>query len=362
MGKVNLPAEAANATLTAVLDNAPVSIALVDQNRRYVFGNKFFCETYGISPNAIVGMSSQLIFRSQADWAEVGQEAYPVIRAGGTYDREYTLRRSDDSSYPARVIGRLVEPTDPALGTIWVVEDLSDRKAAQEKQAAEMANVAKSRFLAAASHDLRQPFQAMMLYKAVLEGRLTDAQDIKVLKALDDAMQAGQELLNALLHVSTLEAGITQPSIGSIVLDDVLAPLAAEYGEVASRSGVGLRYLPSHAVVNTDPVLLGRMVRNLLSNAVRYTGNGHILVGVRRAGPRKVRIEVWDTGTGIPADRLEDIWEEFIQLDNPERDRTKGLGLGLAIVARTANLLGHTVGTRSRLGVGSVFSIALERA
>lgn len=226
----------------------------------------------------------------------------------------------------------------------------------QAKLVAERASEAKSRFLAAASHDLRQPFQAMELYRDVLETRLTDPKDRKALAALGLAMNAGSGLLNALLDISTLEAGITIPRTESVSVEEMLEAMAAEFGSQAQAQGLGLRVVPCSAHITTDRVLFARMVRNLIANSLRYTQAGTVLLGCRRVGGR-LRVEVWDTGPGIPADRQAEIWEEFTQLGNPERDRTKGLGLGLAIVAKTAALLGHPIGVRSKVGKGSAFYI-----
>lgn len=339
------------------MDNAPVSIALVDANRCYVFGNRFFCETYGISSEAIVGMSSRLIFLSEDDWTQVGAAAYPIIKAGGRYDSEHLLRRADGSPYWGRIIGKLVDPATPLLGTIWVIDDLTDRKLAEQRAAAERANVAKSKFLAAASHDLRQPFQAMMLYLNLLDDMIQDPFLRKAVTGLQAAMEAGQELLDALLHISTLEAGTTDPKVETVRVDDLLRPLVSEYGEQAQKRGLQLRYVSCSAWVATDPVLFRRMLRNLLSNSIKYTDAGRILLGARRLSGGAVSIEVWDTGCGIPPQSQEDIWEEFTQLHNPERDRSKGLGL--AIVARTGQLLGHSVGVQSWPEKGSVFRIGI---
>lgn len=252
----------------------------------------------------------------------------------------------------------LKAPTRNELGRL-----VNERTAELHKamHAAERANAAKSRFLAAASHDLRQPFQAMELYREVLDARLTAPKDREALMALSGAMAAGKELLNALLDISTLEAGITVPKIERVELGPFLTELVGEFHEEAERNTLGLTLAVTSAVVQTDRLMLARIVRNLISNALRYTQSGRILVGCRRV-KGFIRIEIWDTGPGIPPERQAEIWEEFTQLGNPERDRSKGLGLGLAIVAKQAKLLAHPVGVRSREGRGSVFFVELPRA
>lgn len=304
-------------------------------------------------------MSSQLIFCSEDDWAAVGAAAYPIIRSGGRYDKEHILRRADGTPYWGRIIGKLVDSSNPSLGTIWVVDDLTDRKLAEQRAAAERANIAKSKFLAAASHDLRQPFQAMALYAAILDDKIVDPALRKVMAGLQSAMEAGQELLDALLQISTLEAGTVKPRFEAVQAAEVIGALLPEYGAQAEEKGLHLGYVPCSSWLLTDPILLRRMVRNLLDNSIKYTASGRILLGARRLADGGISLEVWDTGCGIPPQDLQDIWEEFTQLHNPERDRSKGLGLGLAIVARTGQLLGHQVDVQSWPGKGSVFRIRI---
>ncbi|HLO75618.1 MAG TPA: HAMP domain-containing sensor histidine kinase [Magnetospirillum sp.] len=231
----------------------------------------------------------------------------------------------------------------------------------QAKIVAERANEAKTRFLASASHDLRQPFQAMELYREILETRVTRDHDRATLALLGNAMTAGRDLLNALLHISTLEAGITVPRLEDVNLKELLGGIALEFRSQAEHQELRFRHVPCSAVAHTDPVLFGRMVRNLVANALRYTASGEVLVGCRRRNAR-IRVEVWDTGPGIPEDKQAEIWEEFTQLSNPERDRSKGLGLGLAIVARTGKLLSHPIGVCSMSGKGSMFFIEVPLA
>jgi len=247
------------------------------------------------------------------------------------------------------------------LRYVDAVSALQEAHAAERtaRMAAERANSAKSRFLAAASHDLRQPFQAMRLFHQVLLEGTSDPRQRKAVENLGAAMTAGEELLNILLDVSTLEAGNVVATVTEFPARDVLADQVVSLGPVAAEKGVALCMVPCDCTVRSDPVLLKRIVRNLAANAVRYTPpGGKVLIGCRHIGT-SLRIEVWDTGCGIPADKLEQVFEDFFQLDNPERNRTKGLGLGLSIVRRTAALLGHPVTVRSWPNKGSVFAITL---
>ncbi|MTJ80451.1 MAG: ROK family protein [Telmatospirillum sp.] len=251
------------------------------------------------------------------------------------------------------------EADDPAK--LHIDLQLTRRELAAAKAEAALADAAKSRFLAAASHDLRQPFQAMNLYLQVLETLPQEDRARKALALLRTSMEAGEELLQALLDISAFEAGIIAPNVTRFPIAPLLDELAGEYHCVALEHGLSFRTFPVEAVVETDRVLAKRMCRNLVHNAFRYTRDGGILIGCRRRGAR-ILVQVFDTGPGIPADKLQMIFEDFYQLDNPARDRSKGLGLGLSIVQRTAHLLGQDVWVASRPGHGSVFSVTLPLA
>ena len=238
--------------------------------------------------------------------------------------------------------------------------DLAERLR-EERDRAEQANAAKSRFLAAASHDLRQPVHALgVLLEAVADAELSAANN-RVLELMRQSVSALGGLFDALLDISRLDAGIVAVERRAIPLGPFLARLCAEYRRQAELKGVRLVLHPCRLSLDSDPVLLERIVRNLLDNAVRYTDRGRIVVGCRRAGPGAC-LEVWDTGRGIPAAEQAGVFEEFRQLDNPERDRTKGLGLGLAIVRRLAALLDHRVTLCSEPGRGSVFRVIVPLA
>jgi len=224
---------------------------------------------------------------------------------------------------------------------------------------AERATQSKSRFLSAANHDLRQPFQAIHLFLHLLQSKVTEPAQQSLVGRIQEAVQSGETLLTSLLELSTLEAGNVRPSVVSVPVSEVLERLIREFDAAAVGKGLRLRFMPCGAIVTTDPALLERMLRHLIGNAIRFTAKGSIMVGCRRCGNR-IRIEVWDTGYGIPEDRQAAIFEEFTQIPGPgSRDRGRGLGLGLAIVERIARLLGHAVSVRSTPGKGSVFSITV---
>jgi two-component system CheB/CheR fusion protein len=246
-------------------------------------------------------------------------------------------------------------------GVVITFADVSVRKRAEEvantaKLLAESANLGKSRFLAAASHDLRQPLQTLSLLNGLLERKVKDKDTLDLVARGGEALMAMSGMLNTLLDINQLEAGVVRPEIVDFPIADLLEPLRTEFAYHAQSKGVGWRVTPCRLAVRSDPRLLGQMVRNLLSNAVKYTKKGRLVLGCRRRGD-KLRIEVWDTGLGIPEAQLRAIFEEFHQIDNPARELSRGLGLGLAIVQRLGDLLGHAVDVRSREGRGSVFSI-----
>ncbi len=251
-------------------------------------------------------------------------------------------------------------------GLVGAALDITEERKLQAalmlaREEAERANEAKSRFLAAASHDLRQPFQAMRLFRSALTPWLADPKAAAVGAKLDEAMTAGEQLLTALLDVSTLEAGIVTPKTCRISAEDMVERLVREFQPQAAAQGLKLKHHIRPGTIITDPVLLKRMLRNLLHNAVRYTERGGILIATRqRAG--QLLFQVWDTGMGIPADKQQKVFEDFYQIGNPGRDRSRGLGLGLSVVARTARLLGHEVALNSQEGRGSVFTVSVRLA
>jgi signal transduction histidine kinase len=231
----------------------------------------------------------------------------------------------------------------------------------QRKDEAERANVAKSRFLAAASHDLRQPMHALGLFIAELAQQTHAPASRRLVERIAASAEAMENLLDSLLDISKLDAGVLQPSIRTFAVQPILERIAAEQGPVARAKGLRLKARPTGDWIQSDPVLFERILANLVSNAVRYSDRGGVLVACRRRGP-KLRVEVRDSGVGIAPDAQEIVFQEFVQIDNPERSRDKGLGLGLAIVRRLTDLLGHGLMLRSQPGRGSVFSIDVPLA
>jgi len=221
---------------------------------------------------------------------------------------------------------------------------------------AERANHAKSRFFAAASHDLRQPLHALTLFVAALKARSQQTETQNLVDNIEASTATMEQLFNALLDISRLDAGTIEAHPLHFRLHDLLLDLDKQFGALATEKRLRLRFRPCDITLFSDPLLIERILVNLISNAIRYTDDGGVLIACRRRG-RMLRLSVIDTGRGIPLDQQESVFQEFVQLHNPARDRNKGLGLGLAIVSRLGRLLGHRVELRSRPGHGSVFSI-----
>lgn len=232
--------------------------------------------------------------------------------------------------------------------------------AEQARDAAEEANVAKSRFLAAAGHDLRQPLHALGFFVDALQEQSLPADGRSIVSNIRRSVDVMEDLFNSLLDVSRLDAGIVRPRVATIALAPLMDRVRIEYEAAAREKELSLRVASNTLFVRSDPVLLERIMRNLVANAVRYTDRGKIILGARRSADA-IRIEVWDSGRGIPKDKHREIFQEFRQLDNPQRDRRKGLGLGLAIVERLVKLLDHPLELRSQLGKGSMFAVTVPR-
>ncbi|MDP1828088.1 MAG: hybrid sensor histidine kinase/response regulator [Archangium sp.] len=241
-------------------------------------------------------------------------------------------------------------------------EDLAENLRV-EKERVEEAYRSKARFLAAASHDLRQPLHALSLFVELLDARVTDPLQRTFLQRIDASSHALAGLLNALLDLSRIDAGALRPTLSHFHLAVVFHELEAELAEVTERKGLALEFKPTPLLVETDLELLGRVLRNLLSNAVRYTRTGRIVVEARLMGEHRVAISVSDTGVGIPVAAQETVFEEFFQVGNPERDREQGLGLGLSIVRGICRTLGArvTLVSQPTRAVGTEFIVELPR-
>jgi CheY-like chemotaxis protein len=231
----------------------------------------------------------------------------------------------------------------------------------KQKEVAEQASLAKSTFLAAASHDLRQPVHALGLFVGALRAVALPSEGSRLVERIEESIVAMDGLFSALLDISKLDAGVVDVRPEAFAIQPLLDRICDDHASEAAEKSIALIRCPCSATVLTDPLLMERILRNLVSNAVRHTLSGRVVVGCRRRGD-KIRLEVWDTGPGIPLPEHDRIFQEYFQLRNPERDRAMGLGLGLAIVRRLSILLDCPVELRSEPGRGSCFSVEIPRA
>jgi signal transduction histidine kinase len=234
-------------------------------------------------------------------------------------------------------------------------EDLVQQLRAQIDVAAR-AIEEKTRFVASAAHDLRQPLHALGMFCATLEQRLQSTPERPLVRNMMNAIESLEESFGAMLDISRLDAGVVQTAAQTFPIRDIFRRLYQQFGGDAEAHNLALRFRATRRIVHSDPLLLERVLANLVQNALRYTRRGGVLVAARRHA-NGIALEVWDTGLGIPPDKLEMIFREFYQIDNPERDRSRGLGMGLAIVQRICKLLDHPLELRSRVGRGTVFRV-----
>jgi signal transduction histidine kinase/CheY-like chemotaxis protein len=271
-----------------------------------------------------------------------------VLQTGFVRDNERIFRQSFDIRYENERLIRELQ--------------LQRQAVIHERDRAEEANRAKSRFLAAASHDLRQPLHAISLYSASLSVRNADERTAELAGRINAGIGSLSSLLDGLLDISKLDAEAVLPEPSIFAIDALMLRLVSDFRPIAVAKGLALEsQCPERVFVHTDALLLERILRNLLDNAVKYTSLGGVTLHASVDGQRVV-ISVMDTGDGIPEAEHERIFEEFYQISNPERDRSRGLGLGLAIVQRLSRLLGIDLRLRSRVGEGSVFTLSLPRA
>ncbi len=231
------------------------------------------------------------------------------------------------------------------------------------KESAEQANLSKTRFLAAASHDVLQPLNAAHLSVSALAEVQTTQEGCKLVRQVERSLQTMEDLLRTLLDISRLDAGVVQPEIVDVNLETLFSSLRSDFQPIAATKGLSLRFRPVALAVRSDRTLLRRILQNILSNALRYTRAGGVLVGTRQRGGT-IRIDVADTGCGIPDDQREIVFEEFSRGHAPAGAELAGgdLGLGLAIVRRTAGALGHPVTFSSRVGRGTIFHVDVPMA
>lgn len=372
-------------------DNVPVLIAYVDREERYRFTNMPFRRALNLPQQQIDGRRLQEMLaperyerlKPHIDAALSGlrqsfETEFPTNDANieiahGTYIphidekgnvlgffllyQDVTQRRRADAALRAAYEGLERRVAERTAELQLAVQELEASRAQ-----AEAANLGKTRFLAAASHDLLQPLHAARLFTAALAEREPDN---PLVSRIDHGLGAVEALLDALLDISKLDAGAVQVEAGPVALGPLLDSISSAFSPLAARRGVTLRVVPTTATVNSDPALLRRVLQNFVANAIRYASpeqpEPRVLIGCRRAGGN-LRIEVCDNGPGIPQDKQSVIFQEFARLERGGDAAERGLGLGLAIVERIGRMLDSPIGLRSEPGRGSTFSITVPRA
>jgi two-component system CheB/CheR fusion protein len=341
-------------------------LLVLNDELRVISANDAFYRAFAVTSQKTVGQPLATIGDHRLDVPSL-QGFLDLIRAEGAAIEDYEME-IELPPLGRRVVvlnARQIRGGRPAKGEILLtIEDVTERKRAEAALMAAMwqaerANLGKSRLLSAVSHDLRQPLQALNLMRGILAKRIKDKEGLKLVTQLNKTSDAMLGMLNSLLNANQLETGIVRPERIKFPINDLLEQLRVEFAYHAQAQGLDWRVVPCRLSVWSDPRLLQQMIRNLLSNAVKYTDRGKVLLGCRRRRGDKLRIEIWDTGPGIPEEQFHAIFTEYHKLDNSVRERSPdiGLGLGLPIVRRLANLLGHSVDVHSRPGKGSVFAI-----
>ncbi len=382
-----------------ITDHVPALIAYLNADLVYDFTNKVYEEWYCWPRGAMLGQSLRAVHSEEhcrrlepyieralsgesvtfevAETNHQGQERYmlrsyvPNRQGSGEVTGIFVLirditerRRTAEALHQAyqHLEQRVRERTAELTGLNHQLRREIDERTQVEgrlreaKGEAERANLSKTKFLAAVSHDLLQPLNAARLFTSALLEKPQPSDNLGLVRNVSNSLEDVESLLGTLVDISKLDAGVIKADIAPFAVSELLENLAAEYHQIAGSEGLRLDYLPSSALVRSDIQLLARILRNLLSNAIRYTSRGRILLGCRRRR-QSLSIEVWDTGIGIAEDKLGEIFQEFKRGDVSQRKQDRGLGLGLAIVEKIAGMLGHRIRVASRPGRGSMFAI-----
>jgi two-component system CheB/CheR fusion protein len=350
----------------AVINTIHKPLVVLDDKLRVVSANRWFFRFFGATRGDTLGRRLHDADAHHLDISAL-REFLDRLKDGAGGGVHCELAADLPSIGKRSLVAAAEEIHGPKITDGRIVisfDDVTDFKAAERqlelaKQAAELANLAKSRFLAAASHDLRQPLQTLTLLHASLKEEISSREGLELLAKADHTLDTMTGVLTTLLDINQLDAGVVRPKLLDFAVDEILVALKSEFAEQVRRKNLDWHVVPAGLSVRSDRRLLAEMARNLVSNAVRYTDKGKILLGCRRCG-ESVRIEVWDTGVGIAEHEIPRIFQEYRQaMGSAPRG---GLGLGLAIVQHLGDLLGHAVRVRSEVGKGSVFSIEVPLA
>ncbi|MBP2292312.1 hybrid sensor histidine kinase/response regulator [Azospirillum rugosum] len=357
------------AMLQSLYNTAPAGMCVIDSQLRYLHINERLASANGLPVSAHIGrplrdiLPPALVDAIEPLYRRVlttGEPLYDGVAGGPSPCSPCNERQYLFNLYPLRL------PDGTVHAVNAVVQDVTDRRAMEETlraalEDAQAANAAKARFFAAASHDLRQPVQTLFLFVHALGERLRDHPAQALVATMQQALEGLKALIDTLLDISRLDSGTLAADPADFPAVTLMQRLSADYAPRMAAKGLKFRMVGSPVWIRSDSVLLGRILGNLLDNALKYTGEGGVLLTCRRRGDT-ARIEVWDTGAGIAPEDQAAIFDEFVQVGPNRRDRTQGLGLGLSIVRRLATLLGHELSMRSVPGRGSVFAVTVPLA
>lgn len=349
------------AFLDSLIQAAPTMVLLLDPAGRIERVNPYLEQVSGYGAAELLGRDWFETFIPEDD-REALRTLFGQALDDGFNSHTNAIVLRDGSLRHVEWLSKTLQDDDGRLvGLLNIGHDVSESLAheaelLQARGEAEQANAGKSRFLAAASHDLRQPLQSLGLYLSVLTRLLDEPKPLEVCAKMQGSLDTMGELLNALLDISRLDSGSVEPDIQEFALDLLLDRIVTDNSQQAQEKGLALVCAGSDCRVQSDPGLLERVLANLVGNAIRYTHEGRVSIECVR-GERAVRISVTDTGVGIPEEALERIFEEYCQLDDPARERGKGLGLGLSIVRHIVRLLNLNLEVSSVVGEGSTFTV-----
>jgi PAS domain S-box-containing protein len=348
-----------------VFDSVPDAIVIIDASGSIVFTNHQVSELFGYEPSELKGQGVEILL------PERFRDRHVTHRRNYTENvRNRPMRigldlfalRKDGTEFPVDISLSPMASNSEVLA-IAAIRDMTDSRMIQAelkeaRAAAERANQAKSRFLATASHDLRQPLQALALLNGAMRRMVKDSELVEALSQEEQAIGAMSRLLNALLDISKLESGAIKPEITDFKVAEIFAELRSEFAALAAEKGLQLSVDPCTDYAHSDPSLVGQILRNLISNAIKYTPKGCVRLRCRH-DQASVRVEVLDTGIGIPADALMHIYDEFYQVGGSANTSRDGYGLGLSIVQRIVNLLDLKLEVQSQVDKGSTFALEL---
>jgi len=360
----SLKSKESEAWFRTLLDSAPDAMIIVDAQGRIEVINSQAEQMFSYPRAELLGRHIEVLLPERLrEQHRVHRSNYaqdPRLRPMGA-KFELLARRNDGSEFPVEISLSPVQ-LNGANYVSSVIRDVTERKKMEQdiiaaRQAAERANKANSAFLAAASHDLRQPVQALSLLNGALRRTVKDKRALEMIASQEHSIVAMTNLLNSLLDISRLDAGAITPEFEVFPMQRMIDRLSAEFGRQAKHKGISFSASQCKAIVRSDPNLLSEIIQNLVSNAIRYTDKGSVTLRCHEQDAR-CTIEIEDTGIGIEPDQLEAIFKEFHQIKTPGTNK-EGFGLGLAIVRRLANLLEHDIAVRSVPGKGSCFSVTL---